>query len=112
MKKRIGTRNYDTEKSELICEVDGGQLYRKRSSEKEWFAVFGDVIRPLNENNARDKELIKIGMKYIDISEPERTTIWVDRETHKKVSDVAKEWGCSLGEVIKRLIDQIRMLCL
>lgn len=108
MKKRIGTRDYDTDKSELICDIEGGKLYRKCSRGREWFAVFDNyAIRPLNEDNSRDKELIKIGMQYVNESIPEKTTIWVDRETHSKLAYTAKRKGISISELVKNIVESV-----
>lgn len=37
MKKRIGTKLYDTNKSELVCEYDMGKVYRKKNGDGEYF---------------------------------------------------------------------------
>lgn len=112
MQKRIGTRFYDTEKSEMICEITNGKLYRKRTRDREWFAVFDNgAIRPLDINHPRDKKLIEIGLPYVeDETLPESTSIRIDRETLTKINTIAKMWKCSVSEVVKRLVKQFLLL--
>ena len=108
MKKRIGTRDYDTDKSELVCDIEGGKLYRKCSRGRQWFAVFDNyAIRPLDEDNSRDKKLIDIGMQYVEESVPEKTTIWVDRETHSKLAYAAKQQRISISELVKNIVVKV-----
>ena len=99
MRKRIGTKVYDTATSEEICSVEGGQLYRKRTRDREWFLVSGDNIEPLEDEDAR-----AMSGNYAD-PEPESKDIMirVDRETHARIAEIAKERGVTIGEVVKQL---------
>lgn len=103
MKKRIGTKLYDTDTSEMICEVEGGKLYRKCSRDRSWFLLTNDgMIRPLTE---ADRDLIRIGEDHIgEVTKPASTTIWVDRDTHSKLAAAAKQMGCSISEVVRKLV--------
>lgn len=110
MSKRIGSRVYDPEKSEMICEIDGGKIYRKRSHGREWFTVFDDgAIRPLDENNSKDRELIEIGLQNVHETKPSRTTVWVDRETYELLSKYADKNRMNISEalaiIVRRVID-------
>lgn len=59
MKKRIGTKLYDTDKSEFICDSTMGKIYRKRTGLGEYFAhnESRDKIIPLEYDSA--KEIVK-----------------------------------------------------
>ena len=69
MKKRIGTKLYDTDTSEMICAVEGGKLYRKCSRDRSWFLLTDEgTIRPLTK---ADQDLIRIGeAHYYDLGGP------------------------------------------
>lgn len=56
MKKRIGTKLYDTDKSEFICESSLGKILKKRTGLGEFFAYneADGVIIPLEYDAARD----------------------------------------------------------
>ena len=109
MGKGIGSRVYDPEKSEMICEIDDGKIYRKRSHDREWFAVFDNgAIRPLDENEPRDKELIDIGQQHVsEDSAKSRTTIWVDRETHERFAAAARKQKVSISEFLRQLAKRL-----
>lgn len=106
MKKRIGTKLYDTDTSEMICSVEGGKLYRKCSRDRSWFLLTDDgTIRPLT---VADQDLIRIGKDHIgEVTKPASTTIWVDRDTHSKLAAAAKQWGCSISEVVRRMVKHL-----
>ena len=59
MKKRIGTKLYDTDRSEFICESGMGKIYRKRTGLGEYFAYNEDrdKVIPLEYDLA--KEIVK-----------------------------------------------------
>ena len=111
MKKRIGSKLYDTDTAELVCSIDGGQLYRKRTRDREWFAVFDDgSIRPLDVYNPLDMLLMETGHlpSSAIFDEPEtNTTIWVDRETHRKISKLAKADRISITEEVRRVFSSL-----
>ena len=56
MKKRIGTKLYDTEKSDFICESDLGKIFRKRTGLGEYYAYNEQTqsILPLEYTVAKD----------------------------------------------------------
>ena len=110
MKKRIGSKLYDTETSELICTVKGDRLYRKSTRNREWFLLTAEgKIRPLNE--VEDQNIIEVGEAAIgNESKPAKTTIWVDRDTHSKLSAFAKEWRCSISDVVRKLVQHLVLI--
>ena len=112
MKKRIGSRNYDTDTSELICSIDGGRLYRKRSRDREWFAVMDDgTIRPLDVYNPLDVLLMETGRLpegALDDPEPAYADrIRVDPETHARISAAAKAQGVSMAAIVRALAQSL-----
>ena len=108
MKKRIGSRNYDTETSELIASVFGGDLYRKRTRDREFFLLSHadkkQVILPLEE-----KEALAMLGDNVRIDKPESNETWIraDRETHDKIARIAKERGLSITKTLKEIIAKI-----
>ena len=56
MKKRIGSKLYDTDKSKFICESAYGKVYRKITGEGGYFAYDEEksTIIPLEYETARD----------------------------------------------------------
>lgn len=99
MKKRIGTREYDTDTSELISDVGVGVLYRKRTRGREWFLVKGDRIEPIEEPQALDL----LGGSARQENLPRRVTISIDRETHAIIDAAAKAHGITIAEEVRRL---------
>lgn len=109
MKKRIGSKLYDTEKSELVCPVDGGQLYRKKTRDREWFAVMDDgTFRPLDVYNPDDVLLMETGHVPPD-PKPESKDIMirVDRETHAVIAAEAKRQGITISEMVRQMAEKI-----
>ena len=102
MKKRIGSKLYDTEKSELIAETVMGDVYRKRTREREWFLVSGDHVIPLTDAEAR----AMLG----ENAYPERKIdtdsimIRVDRETHAVIARKAKADGLSITAEMRQIV--------
>ena len=103
MKKRIGTKLYDTEKSELVCPIEGGQLYRKRTRNREWFAVMDDgTVKTMDMYNPFDVLLMETGKSFIPDEEPPASTmIRVDRETHDILAAEADRIGCPISELVR-----------
>ena len=102
MKKRIGSKLYDTDTSELIAETVMGDVYRKRTRDREWFLVnVADYIEPLDDAEAR----AMIGESSYRERPPEskRIMIGIDRETHDKIASAAKRQGVSIADVIRQL---------
>lgn len=109
MRKRIGSKLYDTATSELLCSIEGGQLYQKRTRDREYFAVMDDgTIRPLDVYNPLDVLLMETG-KLPPETEPESSTtmIRVDRETHAKIAGKAKADGISITEEVRRMAERM-----
>ena len=101
MKKRIGTKLYDTATAEFISETVFGNLYRKRTRDREWFLLNGDIIMPMSDAE------IKAMLGEVSYREKEPDTgsimIRVDRETHAVIARKAKEDGVSITEEMRRI---------
>ena len=56
MKKRIGTKLFDTETSDFVCESDLGKIFRKKAGLGEYFAYNEQkqIIIPLEYDTAKD----------------------------------------------------------
>ena len=107
MKKRIGSRIYDTDTSELVCSIEGGQLYQKRSRGREWFAVMNDgTIRPLDVYNPMDMLLMETGKLPADLTkaEPKEYRVRLDAETYDLVSEAAESEGVSMSQIVRRAV--------
>lgn len=100
MKKRIGTKLYDTDTSEKIADVGVGILYRKRTRKREWFLLIGDYMDPIDDKQA--KALLGEDVRVDKEPESDKTTIWVDRETHKKIADKADAEGLPISQFVKK----------
>lgn len=105
MKKRIGSKLYDTETSELIADVGVGILYRKKTREREWFLLSGKYILPMTDPEAK----AALGEKSYLEKPPEskRIMIAVDRETHAKISAAAKKNGVPISEFMRSLANTL-----
>ena len=101
MKKRIGSKLYDTETSELIADVGVGILYRKKTREREWFLLIDKHIEPLEDAQAR--ALLGESSYHEKPPESKRIMIGVDRETHAKISRAAKKEGLPLSEFMRKI---------
>lgn len=113
MKKRIGTKLYDTDKSEFICESAYGQIYRKKTGLGEYFACKDETIIALEFEAAR--EIVKSN----DSDAYEKLFVLRGKDTSKKIitismSDYDKmrlrrlsaRRKMSMSEYIAWLIDQ------
>lgn len=109
IKKRIGSKLYDTNTSECLCTIEGGILFQKRTRDREYFAVMDDgTVRPLDVYNPFDMLLMETG--YVPAEpEPESKDIMVrvDRETHAKIAAEAKRLGISITEMVRRMAENI-----
>ena len=105
MKKRIGTKLYDTESAELIAGTIFGDVYRKRTRDREWFVVNGGHIIPMPDAEARSM----LGENAYTEKEPDTNSIMVrvDRETHARIAAEAKARGIPIGEVIRRMAENL-----
>ena len=99
MKKRIGTRMYDTESSELISENGDEKIYRKRSRGGEFFRVIAGAIFPMSDDEVR-------ALGFEEKSD-KPTTIWVDRETHDIFMKEAKKKRISISQQLKDIAKQL-----
>ena len=108
MKKRIGSKLYDTDTAELVCGVDGGQLYRKKTRGREWFAVFDDgTVKPLDVYDPLDRLLMETGhLPKMDEPASDSVMVRVDRETHAKIANVAKTRGQSITKTIAQIVNK------
>lgn len=100
MKKRIGTKLYDTETSEKVADVGVGILYRKRTRKREWFLLIGDFIEPVDDRQA--KALLGEDVRVLRAAEPVTTTIRVDSETHRKIEARADAEGLPISKFVKK----------
>ena len=101
MKKRIGTKLYDTDTSERIADVGVGILYRKQTRGREWFLEIGDNIESLTEPEAR--ALLGDTVR-IERPQSDAVMVRVDRETHNVIAQKAKMLGISMTEAIRRIV--------
>ena len=95
MKKRIGSRIYNTETADLIYEEGGLHIYRKQTRGRECFAVEGEELRPLTAEESAH---------YCEPAEPSVYLVRLDRESHSLLAELAKAEDCSMSEAVKRLI--------
>ena len=105
MKKRIGSKLYDTDSAELITEAGVGTVYRKRTRGREWFLVIGKIIEPLTDDEAR--AIIGETAYRERQPDPESWMIRVDRETHERIADEASKTGRSMTEIVRRLSETL-----
>ena len=105
MKKRIGSKLYNTETSEKIADVGIGILYRKKTREREWFLLIGNYIEPMTDAEAR----AALGENAYHEKPPEskRIMIAVDRQTHAKIAKMAKMEGLPISEFMKKLVEKL-----
>lgn len=105
MRKRLGTKLYDTDTSELMADTVFGQLYRKKTREREWFLVSENVLEPMTEAEAK----AMLGESYRPVKEPDTHWIMirVDRETHKKIATEAKKRGVSIAQLMKTIVEKL-----
>lgn len=111
MKKRIGTKIYDTEKSTAVMKIGKETLYKKRTSEE--FFLYGEErgFTPLEESsvigligNERYKELTrKKGDEWgaatiaVNVSDVERLKEYA-RNEGRSVKSLVEEWVDGLLE--------------
>ena len=106
MKKRIGSKLYDTETSERIADVGVGILYRKKTRARDWFLLIGKNVEPLVDEQA--KALLGESSYLINkIPPPTAYMIRVDRETHKKISQKAKEAELPVTQYMRKIADEL-----
>ena len=108
MKKRIGSRIYDTETSELISKTWSREFYRKKTRGREWFMILnGKRIVPITEEQAKahlGEEVVERQREY-----PEDATIMlrVDIPTHHKIEKLARKEKLSIIKYMRKLADSL-----
>ncbi|MBP5781939.1 MAG: hypothetical protein J6W04_00185 [Bacteroidales bacterium] len=105
MKKRIGSKLYDTDSSELVYESVFGKLYRKRTREKEWFLVNDEHVIPMQDAEAR-AFMGETSYREKPVDE-KRIMIAVDRETHGIISKRAKQHSVSITEEVRQIVKEV-----
>lgn len=100
MKKRIGTKLYDTETSEKVADVGVGILYRKRTRKREWFLLIGDHIEPVDDKQAR--ALLGEDVKVEKKPDTDSIMIRVDLETHNRIASRAEKEKLSITKFMKK----------
>lgn len=105
MKKRIGTKLYDTDSSELVADVGVGILYRKKTREREWFLQIGQYIEPVEDERAR--ALFGENVYHEKPPESKRIMIGVDRQTHAKIARAAKKEDLPISEFVKKMAENL-----
>ena len=100
MKKRIGSKIYDTDSSELIADVGVGILYRKRTRKREWFLLIGDHIEPVDDKQAR--ALLGEDARFERKLDTDSIMIRVDRTTHNKIAERAEQENLSITKFMKK----------
>ena len=103
MKKRIGTREYNTETSELIAHLVTGDLYRKRTRDHEYFLLTGEIITPMSEPEAR----AALGERSYQPKKPEYWFIRVNQETHDKIAAEAKKQHTTMTEIVRQFAKRL-----
>lgn len=106
MKKRIGTKLYNTETSEMVADVGVGVLYRKKTRlDRGWFLVIGNDVEPLED--AQACALLGENVYHERQPESKRIMIGVDRQTHAKIAREAKKEGLPISEFMKKIAEHI-----
>lgn len=110
MKKRIGTKTYDTDKSELIeTSEDGIQVYRKKTGTKEFFLY--------NPEGKLGREMffdlpIDQAMKYIPENNKSRITVKNSNTLRfspydlERIRQHAVRLGMSANKFVLMLVDR------
>ena len=107
MKKRIGSKLYDTEKSEAVFVSPLGTLYRKRTRAREWFLCDEKYIfTPLTNEDAERL----IGELPDNVPESATIMVRVDRETHNIIAEEAKRRGVSMTEALRSIVTELRKI--
>lgn len=107
MRKRVGVRNYDTEKSTAVMEIGKETLYKKRTSEE--FFLYGEErgFTPLEESavielvgDERYKELTrKKGDRW------GAAKLRVPLEDVERLNSYAKNEGRSVKSLVEEWVD-------
>lgn len=105
MKKRIGSKLYDTETSEKVADVGVGILYRKRTRKREWFLLIGNIIEPVDDKQAR--ALLGEDVRFEKKPDTDSIMIRVDRETHNRIAKRAEKEKLSITKFMRKWSDAL-----
>ena len=106
MKKRIGTKLYDTVTAELIADVGMGLLYRKRTRNREWFLVVDGIILPMTDVEAR-AALGESSYRENQPPEPTAYMLRVDKETREIINAKADEANMSVTKFMRKIAEEL-----
>ena len=105
MKKRIGSKLYDTDTTPHIAVNNNGDvLYQKQTREREVFIVRGDEIIPLTLAEAFD-----LFPGAVIAAQPTGTSgyqVRVDKDTHAKLREMADERKTTISNIVKELVSK------
>ena len=103
MKKRIGSKLYDTDTAELVSDSPFGKLYRKRTRDREWFFLpNGGSIQPLTDLEAM--AMLGEPSEYSPGKpEPQEYRIRIDRNTYDRIAAAAEEKDISMAAIFRSL---------
>ncbi len=105
MKKRIGTKLYNTDTSEKVADVGVGILYRKRTRKREWFLLIGDYFEPVDDKQA--KALLGDDVRIEKKPDTDSIMIRVDRVTHEKIAARAEKEGLPISRFMRKIADEL-----
>jgi hypothetical protein len=95
MRKRIGTRIYDTETADLIHEAGGVRVYRKQTRGRECFMTDGSELFPLTAEESA---------VFCEPAEAKTYFVRLDHDSHARLTQIAKSEHCTMSEAVKKLI--------
>ena len=109
MKKRIGTKTYNTEKSE--CILPAANLY-KQPLKRSFFTFDGETITPLTFDQAA--EILRGAgdpalLSYLEVKEDNRgrVRVAVDAEHYRRLSEYSRKTGISCSKLVESFIDSL-----
>lgn len=114
MKKRVGSKLYDTDNGILILQdtgITGLNLY-KQPKNRSFYLFDGDQITPLELDEAAD--LIRRAgdpalLKYLEVTPDVRgcTRVGITIDHYNKLSRIAAARGVSMKSIIESYIDSL-----
>lgn len=116
MRKRIGTKLFDTETSDFICKSDLGKIYRKKAGLGEYFAhneqknaiipLEYSVAKDIVKENDRDQYEKLFSLRDKDNSVKKIITISVTDAEKMKMRRQSAQRKMSMSEYVVWLIEQ------
>lgn len=116
MRKRIGTKLFDTETSDFICESDLGKIFRKKAGLGEYFAYNEQKQSIIPLEYATAKDLVKendkeqydklFSLRDKDDSIKKIITICITEAEKMKLRRQSAQRKMSMSEYIVWLIEQ------